>query len=912
MPRRSSPNSDVLAKSVTKGDFNTSPYQGYGGIYQLTVPFTPQGAGDLPAYWSPLRDRVLKTTPMRESMWASAIGIATSRVAGSDWRLDGRKIKYWQDLLLSADNNQSFVSFEEKQIRDYLLTDNGNHWETIRTNDARGARIIGIQHLPSWRIIRTGDPDIPAIYRDRRGEWHEMKDYQITSMVDEPDSDDIYFGTGHCLHGDMTVAMADGSHPFIKDLVRNKVKSNVMTLLPDGSLGSRPIVGWHTNPMGGRSWVVLRGEKSFARKQVSALRLRRDGLHLTCDHPVLTPSGWKPAGQIENGDEFVTSFPAPNHKQMEFLVGGILGDGSLNVGHNRHIRPRFSMGHSVEQKEWFDLKGSVLSEFGWSQRVKKQVDGQTTAQPSFIELWEQCYPKRKKNIPPELVAEYISPLLLATWYLDDGWIRHREKNERGRNPIAFIGNSGAETDNTAGLVKVLRKAGYECRAISSRGSEWRRDITFTVESSKKFFADIAPYVPESMRYKLPLDSEPFDPELWNLGLAERFVDRAVVTKRTPSKTGVHSTVYCIDVAETHNFISASTVVHNCAASRAWSAILKLSALELYVYEKVSGKKPSRIYLVNANLNDKQLQTAIDAGEERSNQKGYVMYMDAIMVPILDPSANASVASIDLKGLPENFDPEKERIQSMLTYADSIGLDPVELDPNLAARGRALGSGSQAQVLDDKQTGRGLITYYKKKQYLINETMLPDRVTFFFGNSDLVDNSRKATIFKTHAEAARILVGPTNQALPIITPEQAKQILADMGDISPEMVTMPLNGDESLRDIEKPSDLLIQEEKPIDSALMLTEPPAPPTTGFNAPKQIPAKTKQSFNQYLAEKAYNAKINQAEEWASQTMQNWMILSESDLMELYESNTRGNGHATPQQPLALPVQLALPETA
>lgn len=518
MPRKASPNSAVLRKSVTKNDYNTTPYEGYGYI-QLTLPFPNQtGVGDLPAYWSPMRDRVLKTTPFREAMWAAAVGIATSRVSANDWHIEGRKVRYWHDLLSSADNNQSWVAFQEKQLRDFLLTDNGNHFELIRASDARGSRLIGIQHLPSWRVIRTGDLDIPVIYRDRRGEWHEMADYQVVSMSDEPDADDIFFGTGHC-----------------------------------------------------------------------------------------------------------------------------------------------------------------------------------------------------------------------------------------------------------------------------------------------------------------------------------------------------------------------------AASRAWSAIMKLSSLELYVYEKISGRRPSRIYLANANLNDVQLQAALNAGEKRADQKGYAVYMDAIIIPILDPSANASVDYIDLKGLPEGFDAEKERIHAMLTYADSIGMDPVELDPNLAARGRALGSGSQAQVLDDKQTGRGLASYYKKAEHLYNEFILPGRVTFFFGSSDLADAHRKAQILREHITAIREAVGKGSD-LPILTPEQGKQILADLGDIPSTFLIEDLTDEELLNDSDKPSNLTIEHKPPRDEKLMLTEPKPEPKPVVGA-KPRP---KESINSYLSQRAKDVEVNQAEDWAADNrIPGWMFLTEGELVEVYQAN-------------------------
>lgn len=518
MPRKPSA---TINKSVTKQDFNKSPYEGYGGFIQLTLPFQQSSTGDLPAYWSPLRDRALKTTPMRESMWASSIGIATSKVAASGYRIDGRRISYWHDLVRSVDNNQSFVSFEEKQVRDYLLTDNGCFREIVRVNKARGARIVGVQHLPSWRCIRTGDPDIPVIYRDRRGAWHEMRDYQVVAIADEVDADDIFYGTGHC-----------------------------------------------------------------------------------------------------------------------------------------------------------------------------------------------------------------------------------------------------------------------------------------------------------------------------------------------------------------------------AASRAWNAIVKLSALELYVYEKIAGKSPSRIYFVNASLNEKQIQAAMDAQKEASNQKGYIVQQDAIIIPILDPSATASVAHVDLKGLPDNFEAEKERREAKLTYADAIGLDPLEIDPELATRGKSLGTGAQAQVLDDKQSGRGIISYKKKDEFAWNEFIFPSRVMFSFSESDLVDMGRRAEVSERRANAVRKLVGNGSEP-PIITPIQGQQLLVDAGEISPEFLESDLTEQETLRSDEKaPLVLEIEHKPPPDNKLMQMEPkPEPQPMGV---KPAPKKTaKESLNYILSQKSRDWEVNRAEEWAVDKLPNLMILEDDELLEIYYQN-------------------------
>lgn len=466
-------NADVLKRSVTLGDYSKSPYDG-SGILSLFFPQPVGTLGDLPQYWVPARDRVLRTSVMRESMWASAAHIAVSKVANRDWRLDGRKVSYWQELLLAADDNQSFVSYQEKQVKDFLLTDNGCFTEVVRSSNARGSRIIGLQHLPSWRCIRTNDASIPIIYRDKKGYWHEMKDYQVLCMSDEPEEDMYY---------------------------------------------------------------------------------------------------------------------------------------AHNVG--------FS-----------------------------------------------------------------------------------------------------------------------------------------------------------------------------------------------------------------------------AASRAWNAIIKLSALETYVYEKISGKRPLDIALVNASIKEKQLQDAVDAQKERSLEQGYVQYMGVVMIPILDPSASPAVAHIPIAGLPDGFDAKEERLQGQIVYADALGLDPTDLNPELAARGRALGSGSQAQVLDDKGKGKGIQSFTKKQTHLFNEYVLPDRVMFSTYETDLVDMMRRAQIRGENYKSMRVAIG-NGQEPPFLTPEQAKNILVDLDELSPQYLATDLNADEVLRDAEKP-DIALDDAHttPPDKGLMQTEQKPAPQPFSGQPNEKP--------------------------------------------------------------------------
>lgn len=195
--------SELLKKSVTSGDF--TQYE-RDGVVNLMIPFAGWGVDRinlpprLPAYWSWTRDDVLRATVFREGFWSAAVGIAISKVAAKGFEVSGeggRRREHARDLILYADGRQAgWTQFVSKHLRDFLLTDNGAFVEIIRARKGWGAKIIGIRHLDSRRCTRTGDPETPVLYRDRRGYQHELKFHQVMTFSDLPDGGETYYGTG--------------------------------------------------------------------------------------------------------------------------------------------------------------------------------------------------------------------------------------------------------------------------------------------------------------------------------------------------------------------------------------------------------------------------------------------------------------------------------------------------------------------------------------------------------------------------------------------------------------------------------------------------------------------------------------------------------------------------------------------
>lgn len=190
---------DVLVRSVTRGDHADSPY---GSTLLLTFPTGPATPG-LPAYWSVQRDFALAQTPHLDDMWAGALSKAITKYAARGFTVEDsgdskQRVKRAQDLFMYAGGPDLWEAFIAKHLRNFLTTDNGAFVEIVRAQAAYGSRIIGIMHLDSHRVTRTGDPEIPVLYRDKQSREHMLKAHQVMCFADMPDPGDSWNGVGLC------------------------------------------------------------------------------------------------------------------------------------------------------------------------------------------------------------------------------------------------------------------------------------------------------------------------------------------------------------------------------------------------------------------------------------------------------------------------------------------------------------------------------------------------------------------------------------------------------------------------------------------------------------------------------------------------------------------------------------------
>jgi nucleoside-diphosphate-sugar epimerase len=385
-----------------------------------------------------------------------------------------------------------------------------------------------------------------------------------------------------CVDWHSRVQLADGRTRPISAIVREQQRVSVSTV--DGErLAESSVVGWFKNRRAGRAMLHLSYDGAAGRAG------HETGVWLTVDHPVLTASGWKKAGDVAEGELLVTGESAPNPQQLAMLAGTLLGDSGLYRNKAKGSRWRLQMGHAADALEWLRLKASALQGMPIS---PVQTDPARPSRQAFVSVHsrtmaclrpiaERFYGVSGRKRVPRAVIESTFPsapaVFLAAWFLDDGCYAKPHGSKRG---LARLATHGFSRTDVGWLARFLSARGLESRAVAvtADGKQYW-ELRFTAEGSQRLFGLIAPGIPPTMRHKLPPDIlTSYDPAFWNLGTAVRFRAPA---RLLPGKPPGPRDVYCIAVERTENFIVNGLVLHNCQPVNLYGAT-KLCAEKLFV------------------------------------------------------------------------------------------------------------------------------------------------------------------------------------------------------------------------------------------------------------------------------------------------------------------------------------------
>jgi len=360
-----------------------------------------------------------------------------------------------------------------------------------------------------------------------------------------------------CLLPTSLVVLPGGKTKTIRELVANKYNGSVLSIDNYGNLVERKVIGWHKSPRRGRKLYRL----SFCHAKGSWVG-HKAGCVITEDHKVLTGRGWVEAKDVREDDLIATGTPYPNTRTEQLILGTLMGDGCI-------CNRKLSLSQS--NHEWAKLKAQLLQPFGAKvfTTSHNHLALRTKRYPYFDYLREEFYPNGIKDISKNLVAK-LNDFGIAVWFLDDGNTRIRET---GR-PLSEIACGILPEATVAWLCQWLSAKGYECKPLHHNRKYMK--IQFTADGTEKLLKAIAKYVPESMRYKLPLGLDAFEAEWYQPEVPATFWDKVqikeILVPMQQHKYDKFASLYCIDVEETHNFVTLGGVVHNCWLSNEMAAV----------------------------------------------------------------------------------------------------------------------------------------------------------------------------------------------------------------------------------------------------------------------------------------------------------------------------------------------------
>jgi hypothetical protein len=207
--------------------------------------------------------------------------------------------------------------------------------------------------------------------------------------------------------------------------------------------------------------------------------------------------------------DYKNSLTNLNSKQSEASIGLMLGDASLQTQNGgKSYRLKFEWGEknkayldhvynlfddwvlsSPHRKERINSNGNLVVNWGF----------QTISHKAFNYLQELFLSNNKKGISKSLVKNYLTPIGLAYWFMDDGGKLDYNKNSKNKSVVLNTHSfSDLEVEDMAN--DLSNKFNFSCDIRSNKGKK----IIIINSISYTIFIDlIDPYIIPEMRNKLP-------------------------------------------------------------------------------------------------------------------------------------------------------------------------------------------------------------------------------------------------------------------------------------------------------------------------------------------------------------------------------------------------------------------------
>lgn len=153
------------------------------------------------------RDIELRSFYKSEPTLNSAIYQMSTKIASVKWEVIGKDPKAAQPkntinkttrMLTLSGQGIGWQRFFMKVLVDLYTQDNGAFIELIREKSDSSSPVVMLGNLDSGRCERTGDPEFPVVYLDRKNRWHKLAWYQVATVEEMPAPEETMYGIQMC------------------------------------------------------------------------------------------------------------------------------------------------------------------------------------------------------------------------------------------------------------------------------------------------------------------------------------------------------------------------------------------------------------------------------------------------------------------------------------------------------------------------------------------------------------------------------------------------------------------------------------------------------------------------------------------------------------------------------------------
>ena len=294
--------------------------------------------------------------------------------------------------------------------------------------------------------------------------------------------------------------------------------------------------------------------------------------YITCtdNHEFYTPTGWKQAKDLKQGDivyHFTESFP---YEIKQLILGSLLGDASINANDKNGGYRCVHFTQSDKQIAYFNYKKNLLGKYVLGERTRTSGYGSlmhdmhTTTNLELNKfLNEYCMKNGKKFVTQEWCNE-LDPMGLAFWYMDDGSISNRDNDKLGCR--IHIATNGFSLQENKTLANMLRDRFGIKATIGDKETYKGYTLILDVKNTERFCSLIAPYVCDSMKYKLPKKYQDikccYDNICFDSGMNIVEVDIKSIENIDEHK----EYFFDLTIEDNHNYFAQSILVHNCSTT----------------------------------------------------------------------------------------------------------------------------------------------------------------------------------------------------------------------------------------------------------------------------------------------------------------------------------------------------------